>query len=451
MPPAARKRPRADGGSDPSSSEPEDDEEVEQPEPDADYQPAPANPIAAGQNTPEEEDDGEELIGDGMEADYRPMGALDQYEEEGLDEHAYDDMDFDVRAAAEAALDARDNREQRTRMPKALLTSEDDDDGEDRGRRRRRRADAADREVFEDPELAAAQGLDEFLDDDGMHINLEDYSCSLVEWLGTTAVMDEVKKRFRRFLQGLGSDSSEYAGRVRRMCAANSESLEVNYHHLSHAVPILAIWVADAPREMLKLLDEAAMDTVRIMFPDYDLIHPTVHVRVTDLPIEDPIRDLRQAHVGCLVKVAGVVTRRSQVFPQLKACKYTCTHCSYVLGPFTMSDDGGEHRMKGVPCPSCQSKGPYALNTEETLYCNFQKITLQESPGSVPPGRLPRHKEVILQWDLIDIARPGEEVRHLPTSPHIPPHRATSPRPRPYLPRPCLSLTPHPPYLCRWR
>ena len=37
-------------------------------------------------------------------------------------------------------------------------------------------------------------------------------------------------------------------------------------------------------------------------------------------------------------------------------------------------------------------------------------MTLQESPGSVPPGRLPRHKEVILQWDLIDIARPGEEV-----------------------------------------
>lgn len=50
------------------------------------------------------------------------------------------------------------------------------------------------------------------------------------------------------------------------------------------------------------------------------------------------------------------------------------------------------------------------LNTEETLYCNFQKLTLQESPGSVPPGRLPRHKEVILQFDLIDIARPGEEI-----------------------------------------
>lgn len=28
----------------------------------------------------------------------------------------------------------------------------------------------------------------------------------------------------------------------------------------------------------------------------------------------------------------------------------------------------------------------------------------------MPPGRLPRSKEVILLWDLIDNARPGEEV-----------------------------------------
>lgn len=37
-------------------------------------------------------------------------------------------------------------------------------------------------------------------------------------------------------------------------------------------------------------------------------------------------------------------------------------------------------------------------------------MTLQESPGSVPPGRLPRHREVILLWDLIDLAKPGEEI-----------------------------------------
>lgn len=46
----------------------------------------------------------------------------------------------------------------------------------------------------------------------------------------------------------------------------------------------------------------------------------------------------------------------------------------------------------------------------QTVYRNYQKMTLQESPGSVPAGRLPRHREVILLWDLIDSAKPGEEV-----------------------------------------
>ena len=56
---------------------------------------------------------------------------------------------------------------------------------------------------------------------------------------------------------------------------------------------------------------------------------------------------------------------------------------------------------------------PYALRVIsilQTVYRNYQKMTLQESPGSVPAGRLPRHREVILLWDLIDTAKPGEEV-----------------------------------------
>lgn len=50
------------------------------------------------------------------------------------------------------------------------------------------------------------------------------------------------------------------------------------------------------------------------------------------------------------------------------------------------------------------------MNTEQTLYRNYQKVTLQESPGTVPPGRVPRYKDVILLADLIDRARPGDEV-----------------------------------------
>jgi len=69
-------------------------------------------------------------------------------------------------------------------------------------------------------------------------------------------------------------------------------------------------------------------------------------------------------------------------------------------------------RVKVRPdlCPCCQRHGPFKVNQEQTVYGNYQKLAIQETPGSVPPGRVPRHKDVVLLADLIDVARPGEEV-----------------------------------------
>eukprot|EP00966_Prymnesium_polylepis_P156296 3610887-Prymnesium_polylepis.1 len=436
MPPSAKRQKQSGGASGSGGGDPGDDDssnassppavsEPSSPPPDevpgsspppvdddADAEVAGAAGAGGGGNDDEEEDDGEDLLGDDMMADYRQIEGLDEYEEEGLDDNDYGDIDFGARAAAEAALADRDHRERASRMPAALMTS-DDEDGDRPERRRARRRQEPAAGVEEDP----AAGIEELLDDEESGINLEDYSGPLAEWITSPAVSEEIKRRFRRFLtkhDGSGGDDagqsgpSKYAERVRAMCAANSQSLEVSYLHLSHAVPILAIWVADSPKEMLQLLSEAAMEAVRIMFPNYHEIHEQILVRITELPIQDSIRDLRQVHMGCLVKVTGVVTRRSAVFPQLKICKYNCQNCGYILGPYTVN--GAETKMQGVQCPSCHHKGPYSLNHEQTVYCNYQKVTLQESPGSVPAGRLPRHKEVVLQWDLIDVARPGEEI-----------------------------------------
>jgi DNA replication licensing factor MCM2 len=107
------------------------------------------------------------------------------------------------------------------------------------------------------------------------------------------------------------------------------------------------------------------------------------------------------------VRVGGVVTRRSGVFPQLKYVKFDCTKCGVTLGPFQQESNV---EVKLTYCQNCQSRGPFTLNSEKTVYRNYQKITLQESPGTVPAGRLPRHREVVLLWDLIDKCKPGDEI-----------------------------------------
>jgi hypothetical protein len=39
-------------------------------------------------------------------------------------------------------------------------------------------------------------------------------------------------------------------------CCCMHTNMQVSYLHLSKAVPILAIWLADAPKDMLELMDE---------------------------------------------------------------------------------------------------------------------------------------------------------------------------------------------------
>lgn len=56
-------------------------------------------------------------------------------------------------------------------------------------------------------------------------------------------------------------------------------------------------------------------------------------VRIRDLPVQDKLRDLRQSHLNALVKIRGVVTKRSPVFPELKEMYYECRICLDERGP----------------------------------------------------------------------------------------------------------------------
>ena len=169
----------------------------------------------------------------------------------------------------------------------------------------------------------------------------------------------------------------------------------------------MAFFLPEAPTEMLEIFDSAAKDVTLTMFPQYERITKEIHVRITDLPLIEELRSLRQLHLNQLIRTSGVVTSTTGILPQLSIIKYDCNRCSYVLGPFTQSQNT---EVKPGSCPECQSKGPFTLNMEQTIYQNYQRITLQESPGKVAAGRLPRSKDVIMLGDLCDSCKPGDEI-----------------------------------------
>ncbi|KAJ7593710.1 MCM-domain-containing protein [Mycena floridula] len=378
----------------------------------------------------DEDDDGEELFGNQLEecalfsrvlscfsfllfSDYAPNEQLDRYSDTGVDDEDQEELSAIARRRAERGMDQRDRiertgRARDARRPRPSFLGSDDDenmaDEEDLGVSRMNRRTR--RQYDERRDADDLEGV-------GDEMPLEELSDikakSVVEWIATDRVRRSIKKYFKKFLTEFTDQNlhSVYGERIRNLGETNSESLEVSYVHLAAANPLLAYFLLTCPSGMLPIMDEVALDAILTYYAAYQRIHTEIHVRISDHPMTNSLRDLRRSDLNSLVRIVGVVTRRTGVFPQLKYVKFDCKKCGAVLGPFYQD---ATKEVKISFCANCESKGPFPVNSEQTVYRNYQKMTLQESPGSVPAGRLPRHREVILLWDLIDSAKPGEEV-----------------------------------------
>lgn len=351
-------------------------------------------------NGDDDEDSGEELFGDNFERDYRPMPQLDVYERDQLDEASYSELSLDARIAAEAEMKKRDKGEGRLtgRMRRGLDIYEDSASemsevgsgtAPKRMHSKTRRVAALFSEAGETEELI--ESIENLEDTRGMTVR---------EWVVQMAPKREIYNRFKNFLRTSTDDKGRniFRDKIRAMSQENRQSFEVDYHILAASEQVLAYFLPDAPLEMLEIFNAAAKEVVLSMFPNYGKISKEIYVRITDLPLIEDIRALRQLHLNQLVRTHGVVSSATSILPQLSLVKYDCLKCHYVLGPFVQTQT--EETRPGS-CPECQSAGPFSINMEETIYQNYQHITLQEAPGNIAAGRVPRSKDaILLGWYL---------------------------------------------------
>ena len=212
-------------------------------------------------------------------------------------------------------------------------------------------------------------------------------------WLQKTDVIKWVSRQFNNFLRNFKADNDsgkfDYEEKIHEMCQNNKQSLDIVFEHLSRKQPTLAIWLAEEPALMIPILNEVAMDITSEVYPDYPRVHDQIYVRIRDLPVLDTLRDLRQVHLNALIKIRGVVTKRTTVFPELQKMFFRCNGCQDLKGPLYHHSIEDQKQFLGS-CIICQSRGPFHLEEHMSVYRNYQKWTIQETPGSVPPGRVPR-------------------------------------------------------------
>lgn len=373
----------------------------------------------------DEEEEGENLFGDAMREDYMSDPEQDRYNiaSSQIDDiGSYDPMDIGDRRAVDDMLQRRDRNSESGagtstgRFLDALSSPRmDSDRGSGIPVTRRRR------DIYENLSLPSDMPSDYEGDHDGYGaggeterpLSLDELrdvkTATVAEWVSQPAVSQTIAREFRNFLVEYTDEEghSVYGSRITGLGEVNAESLIVDYSHLAASRAVLATFLISAPAEVLKILDVVAMKAVELVYPMYGDIHNEIHVRIEGLPVSLSLRELREQHLDSLIRVSGVVTRRTGVFPQLKYLKFDCRKCGQVLGPYVQDSN---QEVSLTFCHNCQSRGPFTLNSEKTIYRNYQRITIQERPGSVPAGRLPRQRDVVLLWDLIDSAKPGDDV-----------------------------------------
>ncbi|XWS67356.1 hypothetical protein CRYUN_Cryun04dG0000600 [Craigia yunnanensis] len=120
------------------------------------------------------------------------------------------------------------------------------------------------------------------------------------------------------------------------------------------------------------------------------------------------LRELTTAEIGKLVSVTGVVTRTSEVRPELLQGAFKCLECGSVI-------KNVEQQFKYIEPTTCVSatclnRTKWALLRQESKFADWQRVRMQETSKEIPAGSLPRSLDVILRHEIVELARAGDTV-----------------------------------------
>lgn len=129
--------------------------------------------------------------------------------------------------------------------------------------------------------------------------------------------------------------------------------------------------------------------------------------------IEKPskLREIRSKDVGSLVSVKGIVTRITDVQPKVQVACYLCSTCgheSYQEVNSRAYTPLGE--CPSQECKTNQRSGNLSQQTRGSKLIKYQELRLQELPGEVPVGHIPRSITVKLTGELTRKVTPGHIV-----------------------------------------
>lgn len=230
--------------------------------------------------------------------------------------------------------------------------------------------------------------------------------------------MDEkavrVENIFLEFLKSFRLDPSGelfYESEIEAMKSNESTTMFIDFSHVMRYNDLLQKAISDEYLRLEPYLKNACKRYVMEQKPTFiadDNPNKDINVAFFNIPLLKRLRDLTTAEVGKLVSITGVVTRTSEVRPELLQGTFKCLECGSVI-------KNVEQQFKytePVICmnATCANRTKWALVRQESKFADWQRVRMQETSKEIPAGSLPRSLDVILRHEIVEQARAGDTV-----------------------------------------
>lgn len=124
-----------------------------------------------------------------------------------------------------------------------------------------------------------------------------------------------------------------------------------------------------------------------------------------------PIREVLSKHIGKLVTIRGIVTRVTDVKPNIKIVCYTCDQCGCEsFQPVEGYEWTPLFECTSSICKANRNLGRLTMQVRGSKFTKCQEIKIQEHADQVPVGHIPRMATIIAY---------GEQTRRCTAGDHV--------------------------------
>jgi len=183
------------------------------------------------------------------------------------------------------------------------------------------------------------------------------------------------------------------------------KSVCIGFGDLYDYNPELANELILNPLPCLVSLDSLLTNKLKMRNPSYSDIISKISTRIRTLPSSTLLRNVSSEQIGHLIMIKGIVVKSTEIHPYCIDAAFECPSCG--------SEIHIEQTEEDITIPTeceCQNRRGFKIKPEKSEYIDIQRITIQENQNELPAGQIPRSIRVELKDDLVEKARPGDNV-----------------------------------------